>query len=196
MSEIRLLALAPAPLAVPSVPVAQGLTPGDPGKPAAVLGVRLQGKGRHAAFTFFEILVSTIFLMVALVFLFSVFTASNTGTLDSYRETLAYTLAGEGLEWVSGLGYERLAGMLAQSGNDLERRLGLGSFVPVRDLKRDDYSDIKYPEDYQLFERKIELTHFPADSLMKVTVTVQPRSQGLIRRQAVVLQRLVGLEYD
>ena len=116
--------------------------------------------------------------------------------MDSYRETLAYTLATEGLEWVSGLGYERLSALISKSGNDLERRLSLGSFADIRDLKRDDYSPINYPEDYRLFERQVKIDHFPADRLMKITVTVRPTRAGMIRRQAVVLQRLVGAEYD
>jgi len=41
-------------------------------------------------FSFLEILVACIFLMLGVSFLVSVYKSSNQGTLDSYRETIAY----------------------------------------------------------------------------------------------------------
>ena len=164
--------------------------------------MRNMRKGRIArrgsggpGFSLVEILIALMCFMFALVGLFSFFTASNRGSLDAHRETIAHTLAREGLEWVAGIGYERLLAFQGMAKNPLVEKFSLGSFVPVDSLSADDGWTILYPEDYRQFERKIELIHHPGERLMIVRVTVQPRD-GALRRKAIVLEKVAGAEYD
>ncbi|HEY9070379.1 MAG TPA: hypothetical protein VIV61_08970 [Candidatus Ozemobacteraceae bacterium] len=149
----------------------------------------------RSGFSFLEILAATIFLMVCLTFLYSTLSSSQRGTADSYRETIAYTLAGEAVEWVAGLGYERLCEIARTPGNVVESRLGLGSFRPVAAVAYDDGSTATYPEDYTPFERKVEVIPDVAARLVLVRVTVQAREFGFIRRHGIVLERIVGADY-
>jgi len=151
---------------------------------------------RSDGFSFLEILVAVVFLMAGIFFLFSVFSSSNKGTLDAYKETIAYSIAHEGLEWVAGIGYENLLEISKIPGNSLEKRFNLGNWQLLDKIKLDDGSMIDYPDDYKQFERLIELEHFPALRVMRVKVTVQPHVGTIIRRGSVVLERIVGAEYD
>ncbi len=147
-------------------------------------------------FTFMEVLVAMIFLMAGLVFLFSVFSSSNRGTMDAYRETIAFTLAQEGVEWVGGMGYEELNDILSVPGNSLATRLQLGVLADVDDIQREDGSMIRYPEDYKQFRRLIDIEHYPSLRLMKVHVEVAPKTKFFTRRESVILEKIVGAEYD
>ena len=147
-------------------------------------------------FSFFEVLLAIIILMTALVFLFSIFTSSNQGTLDSYRETLAYCLAYEGLEWVGGVGYPRLKEMMSKPGSLLKQKLGLNEFRRVDNLTNDANDKIKYPDDYRGFERMISLSHYVDKRAIVIRVTVRPTGSALIRRGSVVLEKIVGAEHD
>jgi len=133
--------------------------------------------------------------MVCLVFLYSAFSSSTRGTADSYRETIAYTIACEAIEWTAGLGYERLAEAADTPGNEIANRLGLGVFKTLDAVKDDDGAPIRYPEDYAHFERKVELVPDPGNRLVLVRITVQAREFGFIRRQGIVLERVVGADY-
>ncbi|MBF0499070.1 MAG: hypothetical protein HQM09_02960 [Candidatus Riflebacteria bacterium] len=151
---------------------------------------------RRSGFTLLELLIATIFLVVAVVSMFSFFTSSNRGSLDAYREAIAYSLAQEAQEWVAGLGYEKLVEMQLNPANPLVTRLGLDNFVSIESVRLDDGSLVNYPTDYQQFERKIQLVHFPSDKIILVRVTVQPKTKAFIRRGSVVLEKIVGAEYD
>mgnify|MGYP001340823288 CR=1 FL=1 len=133
--------------------------------------------------------------MICLTFMYSAFSSSTRGTADSYRETIAYTYAGEAVEWVAGLGYERLNAIAQTPGNPVEARLGLGSFKTAQSVAYDDGSVVTYPEDYTPFERKIELLPDAANRFVLVRVTVQAREFGFIRRHGIVLERIVGADY-
>lgn len=133
--------------------------------------------------------------MVCLVFMYSAFSSSTRGTADSYRETIAYTIACEAIEWAGGLGYERLCDAALTSGSEIRNRLGIGSFKPLGAVRYDDGDEIRYPEDYSHFERKIELVPDTANRLVIVRVTVQARDFGFIRRHGIVLERIVGADY-
>lgn len=150
---------------------------------------------RRRAFSLLEILVAVIFLMAGFVFLFTVYRSSNQGTLDSYRETIAYCLATEGLEWVAGLGYENLVALIQNPGTSFTQRFKPGEFVELGDVQLDNGSLLPYPADFKLFKRMIRLTHDDARKVVLVEVTVQP-TDLFLRRESVILARLVGKEYD
>ena len=158
-------------------------------------GSRPAGR-RSAGFSLVEILIALIFLMVAVTSMFSFFSSSNRGTLDAYRETIAHSLAQEALEWVSGLGYEKILSLQANPMNPLADRLGLDTFVKVDKVFLDDGSVINYPDGYKQFERKTQIVHYPADKVFLIRVTVQPTEKALLRRGSIVLEKLVGAEYD
>ncbi|MBF0544151.1 MAG: hypothetical protein HQM08_06950 [Candidatus Riflebacteria bacterium] len=128
--------------------------------------------------------------------MFSFFSSSNRGSIDAYREVIAYSLAQETLEWVSGLGYEKLLDMQLSPKNPLIERFGLGSFQSIEMVKLDDGSNINYSDDFKQFERKIELIPFPNDRIFLIRVTVQPKSKMSIRRGNIILEKIVGAEYD
>jgi len=142
-----------------------------------------------------EIMIALVFLTLAVVSMFSFFSFSNRGFGDAYRETIARSLAQEGLEWVSGLGYEKLLALQTAPQNPLADRLGLETFVRVGKVVLDDGSFIQYPEEYRQFERKIQIIHFPGDRVFLIRVTVQP-AENAIRRGNIILEKLVGAEYD
>lgn len=150
----------------------------------------------RTAFSFFEILLAIIFIVTGMVYLFSLMSSSNQGTMDSYHETLAYSVAQETLELVANLGYPRLRGMVLNSNASLQK-LGYSSFQQVVDVPLDDGSLITYPEEYKRLERKIEITPslsaYPPPILVRVVVTVRVR-EGFFRRGAIVLGKLVGAE--
>jgi hypothetical protein len=133
--------------------------------------------------------------MAGLIYLFMVYRSSHQGTLDSYRETIAYCLATEGLEWVAGLGYENLVALLQNPGTSFFQRFRPGEFVDIRDVILDNGRPLPYPEDYRLFKRKIDLKHDPNRQIILVEVTVTP-IDSFLRRESVVLARIVGREYD
>ncbi len=133
--------------------------------------------------------------MVCVVFLYSAFSSSTRGTADSYRETIAYTIACEAIEWTAGLGYERLLEAVETPGSEIANRLGIGSFKSLEDVKYDDGAKVTYPEDYAHFERKVDLLPDPGNRLVLVRVTVQAREFGFLRRQGIVLERVVGADY-
>lgn len=133
--------------------------------------------------------------MVCLVFLYSAFSSSTRGTADSYRETIAYTIACEAIEWTAGLGYERLVDAAETPGSEIENQLGIGAFKALERVKYDDGTQVTYPEDYAHFERKVELLPEPGNRFVLVRVTVRPREFGFIRRQGIVLERIVGADY-
>lgn len=139
--------------------------------------------------------MACIFLMAGLIYLFMVYRSSHQGTLDSYRETIAYCLATEGLEWVAGLGYENLVALLQNPGTSFFQRFRPGEFVDIRDVILDNGQPLPYPEDYRLFKRKIDLKHDPNRQIILVEVTVTP-IDSFLRRESVVLARIVGREYD
>ena len=143
-----------------------------------------------------EILIAVVFLTLALVAVFSFFTSSNRGTMDAYRETFARYLALEALEWVSGLGYEKLRKLHDVPNNPLADRLGLNTFMPISSILLDDGTAITYAPDYRLFERKIELLHRPAERVFLVRVTIRPRDSGAWRRGRLMMQKIVGAECD
>ena len=143
-----------------------------------------------------EVIVALTFLMVALVGMFSVFSSSNRGSLDAYRETYGRSIALEALEWVSGLGYEELMAAKSMPNNPIAQRLGLEEFFPIDSVLLDDGSTIDYPNEYCQFERKIQLIHFPDDRIFLVRVTVRAKGEATFRRGSIVLEKLVGAEYD
>jgi hypothetical protein len=151
---------------------------------------------RRPGFTFFEVLMAMVFLMAGLVFMLTLYTSSNRGTVDSYRETIAYTLAIEALEWTCGLGYERLISLRGTAGDPVARSLGVGEFRAVTDLARDDLTMIRYPEDYRSFERRVDVIPDAPRGVLVVRVEVRPRNIGFMRRSTIVLERLMGIEYD
>lgn len=148
-----------------------------------------------SGFTFIEILVAVIFLMSALVYLFSLISSSNRATVDSYQETIAYELANETIEWVAGMGFRSLLTALKYSPNQLAS-IGVGGYQHVENFQLDDGSQTHYPEDYKLFERCVELIpskpeDIAKDKLVLVRVSVRLK-HGIFRKSVIVLERLVG----
>jgi hypothetical protein len=158
-------------------------------------------KGRRGAprwgFSLLEVLLAVIFLTIGLTALFSVFTFSNRGTLDAYRETLAYCLAQEGLEFVAGLGYDELLNRLE---NDVEfvRRVAPDRYRDPLEIPYDDGSVPVYPEDFRQFERMIEIVNdadCQARRVVVVRVTVRPKEGFFFRKGSVVLEKVLGADY-
>lgn len=146
-------------------------------------------------FSFIEILIAMIFLAIVTVTSFSFLTSSGRGSLDAYRETIAYSIALETLEWVAGLGYEKLLAAQLTPNPSLEQ-LGTAGFVSMDSVTRDDGGMVAYPDEYRAFERKTELIHLSAEKLLLIKVTVQPLAGASIGRGSIVLEKLVGAEYD
>lgn len=151
---------------------------------------------RPDGFSLVEVLIALVFLTLAFSSLFLFFSSSRRGTQDVYREAIAHTLAQEALEWVSALGFEKLTALQANSTNALATRLGLDTFVKIDAVQLDDGSCIAYPEEYKSYERKIELLPFSNDRVMIVRVTIQPTGRAALRRGSIVLEKIVGAEYD
>ncbi|MBF0546792.1 MAG: hypothetical protein HQM08_20295 [Candidatus Riflebacteria bacterium] len=162
---------------------------------------------KHSGFSFFELLISLVVLASAVGFLFSLFSSSTQGTLDSFHETIAYTLAGESLELVTGLGYETLAAWCADpssipSPNDLGISIrppgttgGNEPFQSVEKVSLDNPPEvIAYPDEYKLFERRVAIQKIPNKALVYVETTVRVKT-GLWRKGQVTLGRLIGTEY-
>ena len=159
-------------------------------------GLQQHFQRRRSGFSVMEILIALVFLMVALVGMFSIFSSSNRGSLDAFRETYARTLALETLEWVSGLGYEGLVAAEKMTVNPISQRLCLGTFQAVDTMLLDDGSMIFYSKEYQQFQRRVQLVHYPNDRLYLVRVTVRAKQRVRFRRGSIVLEKLVGAEYD
>ncbi len=149
----------------------------------------------NSGFNLIEIMIALILLSLAVTSMFSFFSSSSKGSSDALRETIARSLAQEGLEWVSGLGYERLLALQTAPKNPLAERLGLDTFTRISPVVLDDGSTIDYPEEYRQYDRKIQVVHFPQDRIFLIRVTVQPAEKAL-RRGSIVLEKLVGAEYD
>lgn len=140
-----------------------------------------------------EVLAAMLVMAVAMGIIYSIFSFSSRGTLDSYRETLAYTIAQEGLEWYAGLGYDilryRMQGMQDEIHKDLNH------FVSIREINARSTNLAPYPSDYLNFERKVEIKQVSSRRLMRITVTVQPSGSLLLRRGSVILEKIVGGEF-
>ncbi|MBF0547046.1 MAG: hypothetical protein HQM08_21575 [Candidatus Riflebacteria bacterium] len=157
-------------------------------------------------FTIFEILLALIVFSSAMAFLYGLFSSSSQGTLDSYNETIAYTIAEESLEWVAGLGYERLNEWCSDSSTITPDELGisvrapgaLGGGEPFQDITKvtidGGVGKIDYPEDYQNFERRVVIQKIPSANLIYVETTVQIKL-GFFKKGRIVLGKLVGAEY-
>ena len=158
----------------------------------------IEGKSRRHryGFSLIEILIALVFLSLAFSSMFLFFSSSRRGTQDVYREAIAQTLAQEAVEWLSALGFEKLTALQSSSANELQSRLGLDTFVKVTAVQLDDGSFINYPEEYRSFERKIQLQSLPDDRIIIIRVTVQPTDRSTLRRGSVVLEKIVGAEYD
>jgi hypothetical protein len=147
--------------------------------------------------TFIEILASMVFLGVSLGFVLTFFTHSNQGTMDAYRETMAFTLAQEGIELVAGMGYEELS--RPEVIENIAARFSIGAFQQIKNITLVEGLEVEYPDEYLSFERKFEFDHSNDHRLIKVTVTVQPYqglASGFFRKQKIVLSKLVGADYD
>lgn len=143
--------------------------------------------------TMIEILIAMLFMGLAVGIIYSLFSFSSRGTLDSYRETLAFTLAQEGLEQYASLGYDILRYRMQGLQDELHR--DLNRFVTIKELNGRRENPTPYPGDYLNFERMVQLKHLPTKRLMRITVTVQPTGQAFFRRGSVVLERIVGGEF-
>ncbi len=147
-------------------------------------------------FSYFEILLAMIFIVSGMVYLFSLMSSSTQGTMDSYHETLAYTVAQETLELVANIGYPKLRALVLSNDATLQK-LGYSSYQQVVDIPFSGSEKIAYPEEYKRLERKIEISPSPAADppppIVRVVVTVRVR-EGFFRRGAIVLGKLVGAE--
>ena len=150
-------------------------------------------KKSREGLTMMEILTAMIFMAVAVGIIYSLFSFSSRGTLDAYRETLAYTLAQEGLERYAGLGYDVLRYRLQGLQDELHKELN--RFVSVRELNAQPGNPVPYPSDYLNFERRIDIKRIPNRRLMRITVTVQPSGRAFFRRGQVILEKIVGGEF-
>lgn len=151
---------------------------------------------RRSGFSYFEILLAMIFIVAGMVYLFSLMSSSTQGTMDSYHETLAYTVAQETLELVANIGYPKLRALVLANDATLQK-LGYSSYQQVVDVPLGGSEKLAYPEEYKRLERKIEispnLSTDPPPPLVNVIVTVRVR-EGFFRRGAIVLGKLVGAE--
>ena len=153
------------------------------------------GNGR-SGFTFIELLVALVYFSTSVIFLVTFFSSSTTGTMDAHRETVAYLLAVEALEWVGSLDYNTLLMMYlrkdprVESDKELAR---LGNFIeegsPTSTEKL--FTDISYPDDHKEFKRWVTLSQ-PWEGLIKVAVVVETQGGWFMRRGHVKLARLVG----
>jgi hypothetical protein len=152
--------------------------------------------------TFLEILLSLLILSFALGGLYRLFSFSNRGLMDSYQETMAYSLAQEGLEWVSGLGYENLVEVVSGINPPLVERLREIGFDRPGDVKPVECADGKpyrYPEEYRRFQRHVEIEHVKTARVILIRISVWPQGSSfvrtLMRKDRVVLEKIVGADY-
>ena len=151
-------------------------------------------KAGRRGVTMLEIVAALLFLTAAIGAIYSVFSFSSRGTLDSYRETIAYTLALEGLEWYAGLGYDILRERKNNPNPDDDFNRNKDRSIAVGEITLKDSSFAGYPPDYQGFIRQIDLIDL-GPRLMKIRVEVSPKSGMFIRRGSVVLEKIVGGEF-
>ena len=126
----------------------------------------VMGRSNKQGFTILETMLATAYLMTCLVFLFSFFSSSGKNTMDSYHESIAYLLAQEGLDLVSGTGYDALASIAAGKTAEMTSLPGnLTNFVmesnPCSPWVDDNGSPASYPRDYQAFNRVITVEFVP-----------------------------------
>ncbi len=156
-------------------------------------------RGKDRGFTFFEILITVIFLSISLGILITFFTQSSRGTIDVYYETIALTLAMETIEWVANLGYENLN--RKEVLEDIDRVIGVDVFREVAGFKMGPAEEYSYPEDYFVFERMVQIRNAPDGNpaLKEVVVSVRTREsliRSMFRRGTITLRRIVSAEYE
>ncbi len=124
--------------------------------------------------------------------------------MDSYHESIAYLLAQEGLDLVSGAGYDALASIAAGKTAEMTSLPGnLTNFVmesnPWSPWVDDKGNPASYPRDYQVYNRVITVEFVPekntASKLICVTVDVTLPG-GLMRKGRITLKKLVGKDHD
>jgi hypothetical protein len=158
----------------------------------------MKNKRTPGGFSFPEVVIAALFLMLSLVFIYSLISTSSRGAMDAYHETIAFTLAQEGLEMVAGVGFDSLNNQRMMA--EIEGKLGtLGTFHPVQTISLPKDMQILYPQDYQRFERMVEVEAVdPRIFLVRVTVQLRENLLGKLtfRRQQIILEKLAGSEYE
>lgn len=133
------------------------------------------------------------FLSIAILSVLWMNRSSNQGSMDAYYEFLAFSLAREPIEIFRGFGYDCLK-EIANGNVAAPSRYPVGSFV---DIDFDSMSDLQYPAEARLFQRKIELNTVNHGDLngVKIKVTVAAKGQSKVdvwmSRKAVSLESLV-----
>ncbi len=155
---------------------------------------RFPRRGRGFGFSFPEILVTIIFLVVGLSFLMGLYTSSTRGTTDVYLETIALSLANETLDWLSGFSFYDLKNKAVT--DEIGSRLGMNEFRPVTDLPIGTNALITYPEDYYKFERLVNVEPREMAFLLTVKVRLGGSGLSLFRRELITLQKVVVAEYE
>lgn len=150
-------------------------------------------KNRKKAFTMLEIVIAMAFLSIAVLSILWMNKASNEGSMDAYYEFLAFSLAREPIEIFRAFGYDCLEDIV--DGNiSPPSRYPVGGFT---DVNFDSTSDLQYPAEARLFERKIELSKESSGDLnaIKIKVTVSAKGSSKVdvwmRRNSVSLESLV-----
>lgn len=148
---------------------------------------------KRKAFSLIEIIIAMAFLSIAILSIMWMNRSSNQGSMDAYYEFLAFSLAREPIEVFRGFGYDCLKEIV--DGNVSPPSLyKVGDF---EDIEFDSMSDIQYPAEARMFQRKIELDEVNSGGLngIKVKVTIAAKGQSKVdvwmRRKAVSLESLV-----
>ncbi|MBF0406492.1 MAG: hypothetical protein HQM10_04010 [Candidatus Riflebacteria bacterium] len=151
-------------------------------------------------------MIALLIFSSAITFIYTLFSSSSRGTLDSYNETIAYTIAQESLEWVANLGYERLNEWCSNPSSIPPDEIGIsirppgstggGEAFHVVDRITLDFGGgiIEYPEDYKNFERRVVIQKISNSSLIYVEAAVQIKL-GFFKKGRILIGKLVGAEY-
>lgn len=155
-------------------------------------------KIKKRGFSMLEIVIAMAFLSIAILSILWMNRSSNQGSMDAYYEFLAFSLAREPIEIFRGFGYDCLKDIAENKVSPPSRYPVVGNpasgFV---DIEFDSMSDLQYPAEARLFQRKIELTDISSGDLqgIKIKVTVAAKGQSKVdvwmSRKAVSLESMV-----
>lgn len=149
---------------------------------------------RKKGFSLIEIIIAMAFITVAILSIFMMNRSSNQSSMDAYYEFLAFSLAREPIEVFRCFGYDCLKDSLDSGVSPNSRYNTDGNF---HDIEFDVLSDLQYPAEARLFQRKIELASVNSGGLsgVKVKVTIAAKGQSRVdvwmRRESVLLESMI-----
>lgn len=148
---------------------------------------------KKKGFSLLEIIMAMAFMMVALVSVFWMNSASNKGSMDAYYEFMAFSLAREAIEVFRGFGYDCLNNYASGASSHPNYPVNSGA-QPIKSSITD---EIQRPAEAELFQREIKLKHFNSGNINAIRMTViisiagQSRASVWMSRDSVQLEAVI-----